>query len=827
VNTLNTLSEHQTRIEQQMKSKGFDRYQGRQEKQKPSQQEVPHRIIVEALPKVSQAITLALQEDLQRFSSGFGKRSVWYEELENQDPDVLAYIGLNCCFDSVLKTNVLTTALSNIGARVEHEKWAEGLQAHDKELFKRLSTQVTKAHSSERYRFKAMRIIAAKEGYSSLKWSKQKRVAVAAPILSAILEYSGVFNLVEATVNLKTMRSLELTSEATEQLLSMTEREAWATPMFGPMVVPPTPWEDFDTGVYLDDVLSSLVPLVRKSTGEQRRAIDNSLKYGQPKYLQALNALQATPLKVNPTTLAALEWVSAEGKRFGKFPEMEPPELPRLPEDASGLSEEYIQQIRKDQKAWHVKRIEAKANVQVIACDLHDAREMSKFNEFYIGWSLDFRGRMYPVSSFNYHRDDHIKSLFMFARGKKIEESDAGWLSIHLANVGDFNKISKKSLEDRIQWCLDNEPMILSVAEDFKASFDIWSKADKPFQFLAACVEYKKLQDEGIEDYVCHLPISLDGTNSGVQHYAAALRHEDGAMVNLTPSDECQDVYQVVADEVNRLLKLDDSEEAKVWLSVGVGRSTVKRNVMTYGYSSAERGFGDQLIEDLMQPLQKAVSYGELSKHPFGVSGREQESYARFLAKVNYQAVQTVIKSVASGMEFYQAYADALARESKSVRWTSPSGFPVVQRYTKSDTKRVRIFLYDREAKLRKETRVNVASFGSVFDTRKSRNGVSPNAIHSLDAAHMHLSICEGLENGVEDFFMIHDSFGTSIDKTWKFYHCIRDAFVNMYEDQCVFANFEKECRDRLSDPDMELPPVPTKGDLDISAIRDSEYCFS
>ena len=49
----------------------------------------------------------------------------------------------------------------------------------------------------------------------------------------------------------------------------------------------------------------------------------------------------------------------------------------------------------------------------------------------------------------------------------------------------------------------------------------------------------------------------------------------------------------MVAYEVNRLLKLDDSEEAKVWLSFGVGRSTVKRNVMTYGYSSVERGFTD------------------------------------------------------------------------------------------------------------------------------------------------------------------------------------------------------------------------------------------
>ena len=101
-------------------------------------------------------------------------------------------------------------------------------------------------------------------------------------------------------------------------------------------------------------------------------------------------------------------------------------------------------------------------------------------------------------------------------------------------------------------------------------------------QFLAACFEYRKFVDQG-EDYVCHLPISLDGTNSGTQHYALALRnYEDGLRTNLVPSDHCFDVYQIVADEVQKALELDGSPEAQHWLSYGITRKTVKRNTMCY-----------------------------------------------------------------------------------------------------------------------------------------------------------------------------------------------------------------------------------------------------
>jgi DNA-directed RNA polymerase len=115
---------------------------------------------------------------------------------------------------------------------------------------------------------------------------------------------------------------------------------------------------------------------------------------------------------------------------------------------------------------------------------------MSKYESFAIGWSFDFRGRMYPVSHFNYHRDDHVKALFEFARGKPVAEEDRGWLAIHLANVGDFDKVSKASLEDRIQWVLDNEEWLRLVNDKPKQTIELWTAADKPFQFLAAVFAY-------------------------------------------------------------------------------------------------------------------------------------------------------------------------------------------------------------------------------------------------------------------------------------------------------------------------------------------------
>lgn len=817
----------QRQLEQEMLQRGQERYNKRNISIQGSQQEVAHRSITEVLPKVSKCLSNYVDQEENRLKTSGGTPAAWHEIISKLDADILSYLGLNAMYDAVVRHETLTQAMLKIGSKINQEVWAQGLKEYDRDLYKRVVRQVTKDHSSERYRVKALRIIANKEGYYGDTFDKPLRLAVAAPVLNAVLEVSDMFDIYESFKNTKTIRYLGLTKTAEDLINDRVLDEAWASPMYAPMVVPPAPWTSFDTGAYLDPMVSANVKLVRRHSNQQAREIKHQFTKGVPAYVEALNAVQATPLKINQGILEAVDWCIDTGQVFAKFPELKPPAIPEMPEDEE-VTEEYKRQIRADRKAWHIKRRECVANLAVIDSDLRTAKEMLQFEQFWIPWSMDFRSRLYPISHFNYHRDDHCRALFLLARGKKLDEESVGWLYIHLANVGDFGKISKKSLDQRISWVEDNHDQIMAVANDYKSTYDHWSTADKPFQYLAACLEYKRLQDEGIQDYVCHMPISLDGTNSGVQHYSAALRSsEDGRMVNLVPSNECQDVYKVVADEVNKRLMKDGSEEAQQWLKFGVGRSTVKRNVMTSSYSSKERGFGDQLIEDLMQPLRKAVAYGQIPEHPFG-DKREQERMARWLAKVNYSAVQSVITSASQGMDYLCAYAHKVAKENKPISWTSPSGFPVVQKYTKFTGKRVQIFLYDREAKIRKRTRFNLIEEDEfAYDTKKSANGVAPNFVHSLDAAHMQLTVLLAKDNGIEDFFLIHDSFATCAADTWKFYHCVRKAFVDMYKDQCVFENFENEVRQQLDNPNEDLPEIPPKGDLDIEGILDSEYCFS
>ena len=772
---------------------------------------------------------IKLQTEAPTDGGSVGRPRQWLQHLKDVDVSTLAYIGLNTCFDSVLSFGSLTSTASKIGRRVELENFALGLSQFDPKLHKRITSQVTKDHTSQVYRIKAARIIASKEGYKPAKWSAKDCVVVGGPILSAVLSASDLFTTFDmnaGTTNTKMV--VGLTEEARANLFQMETDASWAEPMYGPLIVPPQPWTSFNTGCYYDFALSSSVPLVRGANREQRKAIEHHFdKFGMPDYVKALNAVQATPLKINNDVLGVLEWATENRLSFGKFPEMIAPAFPKTPENIDEMDPEIAMQLKKDQKAWHGKAREADANQGNMHAVLKTANEMTEYPEFWLPWNFDFRGRLYPVSTFNYHRDDHVKALFTLANGKSVGGETRDWLSIHLANCGDFGKISKKSFDDRIAWVAEHHDQIMATAQDFKATFDWWRQADKPFQFLAAVFEYAKLQSD--PDTLVHLPPSMDGTNSGVQHYSSALRNaDDGMLVNLVPSDKCQDVYASVAAVSTRLLQeLAGDPIADAWLAFGVGRKEVKRNTMTYGYSSVERGFCDQILEDLMATLRRDVAHGRLDKHPFG-DNKSQVKHAALLAKVNYQAVQEVVKSVADGMKFLQELTDAVSKEGKTLRWQTPCGFPVVQSYTKWIPKKVRIYLWDRQIKKERWTQLTVREENPFkIDTKKMRSAVAANAVHSLDAAHMVNTILMALDNGVEDFFVIHDSFATTCADTWTMYHCVRHAFVDQYESGCFFEEIRSQVAQRVSDPNKVLPPVPTKGTLDIRGVLESEYCFS
>jgi DNA-directed RNA polymerase, mitochondrial len=821
--------------EQKMFTDGKERYLERQSKNKKiATQKHPHNIISKAIPKVSKALNESLKAELDKSS---GRRFSWIKDIKDIDCDLLSFIGLNCCFDAVALNQSFTSCLTKIGHRIELESWALGLKEKDKALANRIETQVIKTHSSERYRIKAAKIIAFKEGYTTEKWSDERKVQAGSPIINAIMEHSDVFDTWSQRGKYNnTIKRVGLTTEASTLIAKLEYEDQWAEPMLAPMIVPPNDWEAPDTGCYIDKVTASHVPLIRKNpsnTGAWRsqiKTVEHQLKTEKelPEYIEALNMLQSTKLKINSTVVDAVSWCWNENKHLGKFPIKDHLQLKQRPGNWDEMDSYAKKGWTIDARNIREKNREIDGARANMAQDLKTANELAGYEEFYIPWNFDFRGRVYPVTHFCYHRDDHIKAMFEFKEGCVLNEESKWWLAVHIANLGDFNKISKQPLEKRVDWVLENEERILAVGKSFEDSFDYWKEADKPFQFLAACVEWYQASLDS--NYISGLPIALDGTISGIQHFAASsLDERDGYNVNLVPSEKPQDLYQKVADLVNEKLKADISNSyACLWLKYGVGRSEVKRNTMTWAYSSKAFGMKEQLVEDLMKPLQKDVDRKVIDNHPFG-SKIEQSKAASYLAKINYDCISSLIKSAQSGMEFFQSIASILSEENKEIAWKTPVGFPVVQKYCQWDTKRVRPYLYDRAVSVQKRSQVSIRKRNDYkVNKRKNKAAISPNVIHSLDAAHLLSTIIVGKDNGIKNFFVIHDSFATLPDQTWNLFHCVRRSFIEQYKDWCMYDDFLYQTKQLMKNPsNPKIPDIPDKGDLILEDIMKSDYCFS
>jgi DNA-directed RNA polymerase len=156
------------------------------------------------------------------------------------------------------------------------------------------------------------------------------------------------------------------------------------------------------------------------------------------------------------------------------------------------------------------------------------------------------------------------------------------------------------------------------------------------------------------------------------------------------------------------------------------------------------------------------------------------------------------------------------------LKWTVPiTNFPVVQNYTEGTSKKIWI-QYGPQIGERLNTGyfVNSLQLSVCFieDTKPSKNkqsqGASPNAIHSLDAAHLMLTVYRA------DFPIttIHDSFGCLAADMSKLYRLIRETFVELY----LVNPLDSLMKD--IDGDISLVQM---GNLDITLILDSEYAFS
>jgi DNA-directed RNA polymerase, mitochondrial len=72
---------------------------------------------------------------------------------------------------------------------------------------------------------------------------------------------------------------------------------------------------------------------------------------------------------------------------------------------------------------------------------------------------------------------------------------------------------------------------------------------------------------------------------------------------------------------------------------------------------------------------------------------------------------------------------------------------------------------------------------------------------------------------------MIHDSYGTLAADAPVLARTLRESFVRMYEHHDPLRELRNDIRTKW--PEIDLPELPPKGTLDISAVLHSPYFFA
>lgn len=687
-------------------------------------------------------------------------------------------------------------------------------------------------------------------------WEKEAIISTGFAMMERVIEATG---LIETdTINAGTpneSRCIWMAQEYVDKIALRAFSLAGMAPVHQPMVVQPKAWDEIRGGGYY---AAGKKPLNLIRTGS-KKALMRYADVAMPEVFAAVNTIQNTAWKINADVLNVVNVIKEMANPLVEsMPKFTKQDLPERPEDID--TDPVVLKKWKKAAAGIYRREKARVSRRLsMEFTIEQANKFSKFEQIFFPYNLDWRGRVYAIPMFNPQSDDMGKGLLTLAKGKPLGEKGLFWLMVHCANcasqkVESGKKTDKVDFETRIKWVRDNRQNIIDTANN-PLDNTFWADMDSPFCFLAAAIELRNAwaMVEPLE-YVCSLPVAFDGSCSGIQHFSAMNRDEvGGAAVNLLPSDEVQDIYQIVADKVSVVLNdhavngsantvetYEDKDSGEIseklilgtkalalqWLAYGMSRSVTKRSVMTLAYGSKEFGFRDQVLEDIIQP---DVDAGNTT---FTVPNQA----AGYMAKLIWNAVSVTVVKAVEAMKWLQSAAKLLAAEVKdkksgetikksmAVHWVTTDGFPVWQEYRKPEQKRLKLLFL---GNIHMQPTINVGE--KELDKHKQESGIAPNFVHSMDGCHLRKTIMHCFRKyGITDFAVIHDSFGCCPADADNLFRGVREAMVEAYENHDVMQDFFEQFADQLHESQVDkMPAIPAKGTLDIRSILESDFAFA
>jgi DNA-directed RNA polymerase len=466
------------------------------------------------------------------------------------------------------------------------------------------------------------------------------------------------------------------------------------------------------------------------------------------------------------------------------------------------------------------------------------AKEYLEADQFYFPAHLDFRGRIYASPTFlSFQSDDLGAALLTFpqSEGKRLGNDGLYWLRLHGTNLFGHG-VDKVNLGGRQSWGLFfesgfDDTSVHDIADN-PLKHDVWKGADKRWQFLAWCFEYSAAlrHPEGPESFVSTLPVAIDGSCNGLQHLSAVMRDEvGGQLVNLVgipededieaPDPDPADVYGAIANKIKSMMEQEQDPVKKAyadaWLKwpIGVSRKAAKQIVMVVPYAADRYGATDKLISDYLD-VEPTCPWTK----------RNKRLMARYFTDLAFKAVAKLVPSSLLLRDWLKKVSDALSKANLPIEWRAPiTGFAVLQENYKYKTKKVQPNYMGKRRSLSLRIDSNTD-----LSPRLQRNAITANFIHSLDAAHLVLTMSKLLNEGVSRFGCVHDSYVALAADMDLLFGLTRRAFIELHTGNLMEAFLEASSVGLPEDVKERLRgSMPKQRGLILEQVASSPYIFS
>jgi DNA-directed RNA polymerase len=199
-----------------------------------------------------------------------------------------------------------------------------------------------------------------------------------------------------------------------------------------------------------------------------------------------------------------------------------------------------------------------------------------------------------------------------------------------------------------------------------------------------------------------------------------------------------------------------------------------------------------------------------------------EHRWGSYLGRLVFEDCKVSLKRPMQLLSVFEQAGKNAEEIGQFLRWNVPiTNFPVIQNYTEGLVKRVYVqYGPPSGPKLSTGYYENTLQLHVCFiedrvpSKHKQSQGASPNAIHSLDAAHLMLIVYRAPFNVTT----VHDSFGCHLKDMDSLYRITRETFVELYKTNPLHTLFKQ------IGGNIDLVEF---GSLNIEDVLNSEYCFA